>query len=357
MRRICNSQADPLINVGTEQMTGNNQRRRDTLWQGLGGVFAAAVGSNSVALAQVRARKRSLRFAHLTDVHLGPTLDAAKGFAACLAQVQSLADPPEFIMTGGDDVYDAFGSDKAATAAQWKLWSALLKAHCNLPLEHCIGNRDIWGWDRKKSNTRGTEPLWGKAWALDALGLDRSYRSFDRGGWHFVVLDSIGAIKAKFTGEGFQARLDDDQFEWFATDLAANRNKHTLVVSHAPIMSACVYLDGPYEKSGDWVVPGAWMHIDARRIVDLFLSNPQVRACISGHIHQVDRVDYQGVSYFCNGAVCGDWWKGPNLRCDCGYALVDLYDDGVVESNYRTYGWKYAHAAAQRPDAGHPPLR
>ena len=315
--------------------------RRDILLGSVGGAIAAIASSTSGALPQVRDRRRALRFAHLTDSHLGPALHAAQGFAACLTHVQSLAEPPQFIMTGGDNIYDAFGADADATRALWNLWNRQLKDHCSLPLEHSIGNRDIWGWDKKMSRTTGVEPLWGKAWALDALGLDRSYRSFDRSGWHFVVLDSIGSVNDDAADDGFQARLDDEQFDWLATDLAANREKHTLVVSHAPIMSACVYFDGPYEKSGEWVIPKAWMHTDARRIKDLFLMHPQVKACISGHIHQVDRVDYLGVTYYCNGAVSGDWWKGPNLQCEAGYAVVDLYDDGSVENTYLTYGWNY----------------
>lgn len=283
-------------------------------------------------------RERALRLAHLTDTHLGPERGAPEGLAACLAHAQRLKDPAELVVTGGDNIASAIDADADRTRSLWYLWNRQLRDHCSLPVEHCIGNRDIWGWDKAKSRTTGAEPRWGKAWALEAMGLERPYRSFDRAGWHFVVLDSIAPAEG---GYGFVARLDDAQFEWLRGDLAANRDRHTLIISHAPILSACVYLDGPYEQTGDWVVPGAWMHVDARRLVDLFAEHRQVRACLSGHIHQVDRVVYEGVSYFCNGAVCGNWWKGPNLRCDSGYAVVDLYIDGTVECQYQTFGWAY----------------
>ena len=53
-----------------------------------------------------------------------------------------------------------------------------------------------------------------------------------------------------------------------------------------------------------------------------------------------DRVDFQGVSYLCNGAVCANWWKGRHQECDEGYALLNLFDDGSFEHEYVAFGWK-----------------
>ena len=74
--------------------------------------------------------------------------------------------------------------------------------------------------------------------------------------------------------------------------------------------------------------------------VKLFERHRNVRTCLSGHIHEVDRVDYQGVSYYCNGAVSGAWWKGKHHDCSEGYAMMNLYDDGTVEREYVPYGWR-----------------
>jgi Icc protein len=82
------------------------------------------------------------------------------------------------------------------------------------------------------------------------------------------------------------------------------------------------------------------MHIDARKIKQLFAKHPNVKLCMSGHLHLVDRVDFGGVTYFCNGAVSGNWWKGKRQDCDAGYAVLDLFDDGSFERQYIEYGWK-----------------
>src|SRR5690606_23551047 len=121
----------------------------------------------------------------------------------------------------------------------------------------------------------------------DILGLEKPYRSYDRNGWHFIVLDSVFP---KATG-GYTARLDDEQFEWLKGDLASVKSTTPIMVtSHIPIIAACPMFDGDNEKSGNWQVPGAWMHIDARRIKDEFRKHANIKLCISGHIHLIDQV-------------------------------------------------------------------
>lgn len=304
---------------------------------GMGLSGAVLAGSGAAVPARAAAgRKRVLRLAHMTDIHLQPERRADEGFTAALRHAQSLKDPPQVIVTGGDLIMDCFAADEARTRTQWDLWKRVLRAECSLPLEHCIGNHDIWGWNQKKSGTSGSEPLHGHKWAMEMLGLGSRYRAVDRAGWRMIVLDSTFRV-----GDSYTARLDEEQFDWLSRTLADTpRATPVVVVSHIPILSASAYFDGDNEKDGDWKVPGAWMHIDARRIKDLFARHANVRLCLSGHIHLVDRVDYLGVTYLCNGAVSGAWWKGPNQECDAGYCVVDLYDDGSFEHAYVTYGWK-----------------
>jgi predicted phosphodiesterase len=82
------------------------------------------------------------------------------------------------------------------------------------------------------------------------------------------------------------------------------------------------------------------MHSDSEKIKSLFGRHPHVKVCVSGHTHLVDRVDYNGVSYLCGGAVCGNWWRGRHKDCDEGYAVIDLCDDGSFDCEYVKYGWK-----------------
>lgn len=318
--------------------------RRDVLRVGIGAAAAGLIGISPESLlggapdspkVVTSARKRVLRIAHLTDIHLQPELGAAKGLAACLHHVQSLKDKPDLILNGGDAIMDSLATQRDRTKLQWDLWNKVLKAECSLPIESCIGNHDVWGWYKGDSKCTGDEDLYGKKWVLDVLHLARPYRSFDRAGWHFVVLDSVFNFNDRYIG-----RLDDEQFHWLEDDLAKTpKDRPVLVLSHIPILSACVFYDGELEKEGTWNVPSAWMHIDSRRIKDLFRKHPNVKVCLSGHLHLIDRVDYNGVTYMCNGAVSGNWWKGDHQECDEGYAIVNLYSDGSFDREYIAYGW------------------
>lgn len=283
-------------------------------------------------------RKRTLRVAHLTDIHIQPELRAAEGFASVLHHVQSQKDKPDLIITGGDLVMDSLAVDEARVKLQWDLFSKVLKGECSLPVEHTLGNHDIWGWNRTKSKLTGAEAGFGKQRALDQLALTRPYHSFDRAGWHFICLDSISPDPNN--PDGYIARLDEEQFGWLEGDLALVKpGTPTMIVSHAPILTVTVILGDADKKTLKREVSGGLMHADSPRLRALFARYPNIRLCLSGHIHRLDRVDFQGITYFCNGAVSGSWWKGPNAEATEGYALVDLYDDGTFVNQYVPYGW------------------
>lgn len=279
-------------------------------------------------------RKRVVRMAHLTDVHVQPEQDAAAGFVACLRHVHALKDAPGIILNGGDMVMDTLGTNWERASAQWAVWRRVLEEECSIRTVHCLGNHDVWGWDRKRSGCTGLEPLYGKRAAMDQVGLREPYYSVDLGGWLLVVLDSTRAVENGV----YTARLDELQLAWLTAELTSISPRIPVVIlSHIPILCGCAFLDGENEKSGNWVVPGAWMHTDARKLKDLFHKHPNVKLCLSGHIHLRDRLEYNGVTYLCNGAVSGAWWKGSYQETPPGYALVDLYDDGTFDCEYKTY--------------------
>jgi 3',5'-cyclic-AMP phosphodiesterase len=171
---------------------------------------------------------------------------------------------------------------------------------------------------------------------LEELKLTERFYSYDSNGWRFIVLDS--SFYAPSQPRGYMARLDEEQFAWLASTLASTpSDTHVAIFSHIPIISFSPFFDGDNETSGMWQVPGEWMHIDARRIKDLFHKHANIRLCLSGHIHLQDEVRYLGIRYFCNGAVSGGWWKGNYQEFPPAYALVDFYEDGSVSNQMIPY--------------------
>jgi len=292
-------------------------------------------------------RKRVLRVAHLTDTHVQPERSAAEGLAACLRHVQSQPDKPDIIFTGGDHIMDSMSKDLARTQLQWDVWRTVCKAECSLPIFSAIGNHDIWGWNKPGSKTSGDEPRWGKRWVADTLGLERTYHSFDRGGWHFVFLDSVQPENDPATKQQYVGGLDDAQFDWLQQDLLATATTTpVMLVSHIPIYSVAVLNGDAKDDTGAIRIPKGGMFLDYKRMKTLFRKHRNVKLAVSGHLHLNERIDYAGMTYICNGAVSGGWWKGPHIdECDAGYAMINLYDDGTFDNEYVTYGWQY------RPDA------
>ncbi len=275
---------------------------------------------------------RAFRVAHMTDFHIQPELRAREGVAAALTHMR--AHNPDLLLTGGDLVMDAFDQDHTRTKLVFDLFTGSIRDHWGKEAFHTLGNHDIWGWNKAKSRTTGDEPLWGKKYAQDALALDRPYRSIDRGGWHLISLDSI-----RPDGQGYTARLDDEQLEWLKGDLAAAKGRPILVVSHAPILTITCLANDDRVKDNAFTFSTSLMHSDSKTLHQLFVAHG-VKLCLSGHIHRLDRVETDGVTYICDGAVCGAWWEGRKNRCDEGYGIVDLFSDGSFEHRYHAYGWK-----------------
>jgi Icc protein len=322
--------------------------RREFLAVGSTAIGLTAAGCTQASAATPRSRR--LRIAHLTDLHLQPELQAARGVAACLAHVQTRpavsgseatdAVTPDLIITGGDTIMDAFAAEMARTKLQWELWRKVKADHCGMEMHNVVGNHDVWGWDRAKAGTTGTETLYGKRWVCDEFGRALPYTSFDRGGWHIVLLDSVFPHEQSYIG-----RIDDAQWDWLERDLAAVHPATPVVIfTHIPILSATpLAVAGPAAPEAAGIqVPGARIHVDGDRFQTLFAARRNIKACVSGHMHLVEQIDFHGVRYLCNGAVSAGWWKGKNRDTDFGYALVDLFDDGTVERRYVPYGWTAA---------------
>lgn len=281
---------------------------------------------------------RVLRIAHMTDWHMLPMSNAEDGMRRALRHAQQQADPPDVILNTGDCVMDALETDKGRAKDEWQTFQRLLEAECKLPIVHALGNHDVWGWGLSDAGIQG-DPEYGKAMALEQLKLQKRYYSFDRAGWHFIVLDSMfprnAVSKYAYIGE-----LDEEQRKWLQDDVQAVTAAGATpicILSHIPIVAACEYFDGPNEESGNWVVPASWMHIDARKFRELFLQSPNVKLCLSGHTHQYESLDYLGVRYVTSGAVCGNWWRGTYMDFPPAYVMVNLYSDGTADSTFVEY--------------------
>ena len=297
---------------------------------------AAVIGSSllpSLSFAE-DTRKKPLRFAHLTDIHIKPDIIPESGMAKALQHVQRLNQKVDFIINGGDAIMDALEASKANTQLQWNLFKNILLKENSLPIYHTIGNHDVWGWFVKQDKP-DNDRLYGKTWVVETLEMKNRYYSFTNRNWHFIVLDSTQLNPAG----GYIGKLDESQLEWLQKELAnVPANKFVCIISHIPILSICsgLFFDKT-EANGDLKIQRNLMHTDFLALKKIFVKYPNIKLCISGHIHLQDELEYLGIKYYCNGAVSGNWWNGSFQEFAPAYAVMELFDDGSSKRTMMKY--------------------
>lgn len=267
---------------------------------------------------------RSLRVAHITDCHTQPRIKTEKALKQVFRQINNMQDKPDLILNTGDSVLDANYAAPGFLKDCWDAWNDSIQC-CGIPVYHCIGNHDIW---KEEDTTDEAVILQGKRACMQQLSMQSSYYSFEKNGWKFIALDSIGVD---------EYALDDRQFTWLKYELDNSRNHPVCVFSHVPIISAASMMYAMERRSGKDGILRKEMHADAKRLKDLFFKHPEVKLCLSGHVHYIDEVDYLGVKYMCNGSVSGNWWKGSLDEFPPAYAIIDLFSDGSIRKQLIYY--------------------
>ena len=293
---------------------------------GAAGTAAALSRGSSIAAQKAGAAPQDFDFLFLTDCHLQPELEAAKGCAMAFRKMSAVK--AEFAIQGGDHIFDGLGVPKARSISLFDLYDKT-QQDLSLKVYHAIGNHDVVGI-YTQSGMEPTDPLYGKKYYEEHIG--QTYYSFDRKGVHFIVLDSIGITPDR----GYEGRIDAAQLQWLAADLKAQAaGTPIIVVSHIPIVTAFAsYVPVPAtpEKHNGLSVA------NADEVIPLFEGH-NVLAVLQGHTHINERVEWHGVPYITSGAVCGNWWQGIRMGTPEGFTVVSLRG-GKLTTRYEMYGFK-----------------
>lgn len=285
------------------------------------GIAAGTVLTSTSVLAGNTTRKPVLKVAHITDVHIRPEENVPERAINWLAKVKE--HQPDFFLNGGDSIHDASygGVSRERTLEQWEVWDQFRESISEFEVYSCIGNHDPW-WDVPSKE----DEMYGKPYVVSRLGIPSAYYSFNKGNWHFIVLDG--------NHEGIS--LGPEQMDWLADDLSSlTPGTPTLVMSHFPITSVTGALVGGQHK-------------DQKELNALFYKHQdKVKVCLSGHQHLLDRAWYNGVQYFCNGSLSGFWWgegdgqsagKQYYQETPPGYAILELFENGDLTNTYYPLG-------------------
>jgi 3',5'-cyclic AMP phosphodiesterase CpdA len=264
-------------------------------------------------------------FVFMTDIHVQPELDAEEGFSMAVDRVNRLS--PDFVITGGDLVMDVLGVTYGRADSLYRIYEKL-SAGIDAPLYNTIGNHEIYGW-YEESGADPSHPEFGKKMYRKRLG--RTYYSFDYGGWHFLVLDSV----EREGDRGYVGKVGKDQLEWIRRDLSGVQVDTPIAVcTHIPLVSVMPQLrEGP----GTGISPSEVI-TNSREVLELFAEH-NLKLVLQGHLHLVEEIRVSGVTFITAGAVSGRWWKGPRRGIEEGFAFITV-NGGDFDWKYINYGWE-----------------
>jgi 3',5'-cyclic AMP phosphodiesterase CpdA len=301
--------------------------------------IAGATAASLLDLPSVKASPsdspQRFRFVHLTDIHVQRERDAHQGFAAALKAVESLKPRPDFIMTGGDLVFDVLEASPARARELFTLYKKVIADHTSLPVHNTIGNHDVFGWANKEGVTPRT-PGYGREMVKEFLEMEETYHTFRHKGWQFFCLDNIQPADDGL----YQGYLEDRQRSWFVAEMNKLDAKTPIVVcEHIPLITVTLFDHKEMNKGSGWRIGNNALCRDTADRLTI-LGSKHVRLCLSGHIHERDRIEYRGMTFINDGAVCGNWWKGIYRGVKEGFGVYDLRADGSFDYQYHEYGWK-----------------
>jgi 3',5'-cyclic-AMP phosphodiesterase len=277
-----------------------------------------------LTLAAASVAPANFSFVHFTDPHIQPELRAANGCRACFQKIQQLN--PDFVLSGGDLVFDANETSTTKAKDLFRLYRETLR-QIEAPVHTVPGNHDVIGLSNK-SDIPSTDPLYGKKYFEDIIG--KRYSSFNHKGWHFILLDSIGAT----ANRGFIGLIDDEQLQWLQADLKrTGTTTPTVILTHIPLVSAVLQIvPDPWKTSETYLVT------NASKVLDL-LQPYNIKAVLQGHTHIRETVIYNNTQFITSGAVSGNWWKGSRLGHPEGFGVLTV-NGNDISWRYESYGFK-----------------
>ena len=224
-------------------------RREFLKMAGVGGVVFASGLCRAQGATPAGGKYEDFYFVQLSDSHWGfqgpPNPDAKGTLQKAVAAVNSLSEPPDFIVFTGDLTHTTDDpKERRRRLSEFRdIVSALkVKDIHFMPGEH----------DASLDNGEAFKEFFGK-----------TRYTFDHKGIHFIALDNVSDPRAS---------LGDEQLQWLAADLKSQpKDANIVVLAHRPLFDLYPQWD--------------WATKDGAKAIDLLLPMDNVTV-FYGHIHQ-----------------------------------------------------------------------
>ncbi|TWT95743.1 metallophosphoesterase family protein [Neorhodopirellula pilleata] len=276
-------------------------------------VLGVASLSSSTLLADDEAPR--LKVGLVTDLHYAEKAPAGtRHYRETLAKLEEAArkfeqDKPSFLVELGDliDAADSVEVEQRYLKTINRPFSAICQDRHYVLGNHCVDtlNKDEF---------------------LGGVEQAKSYYSFERGGFHFVVMDSC------FRGDGepygrknfhwTDANIPTHELEWLEADLEIS-DKPVIVFAHQRLDVSNHH--------------GVKNNADVRKILQ---ASDKVLAVFQGHSHQNDLKEIGGIHYCTLVAMV----EGSGIENN-GYSLMEIEPSGTIHlTGFRkqeSYEWEH----------------
>lgn len=269
-------------------------------------VAGSAVGAQDFASAALRFdEKPALRVGIVTDVHYADTDDrGARNYRESLGKMTEAVDRLNQqhlnLAVHMGDLIDALPTPDATS--ERKFLKRINQEFARLKAErhYVLGNHCIFSL---------TKPEY-----LETIERPKSYYSFDKGNFHFVVLDACyrkdGVDYARRNFDYRDTDVPAAQREWLAQDLKATKHK-TIVFVHQRLDQAVGSEDAIFSSPA------------VRQILE---TSGKVVTVFMGHSHVNDYQTINGIHYCTLDAVIGGTGAANNA-----YSVLEVFPDGSLK--------------------------
>ena len=298
-----------------------------TLALGLGNAGAYAFAPKNKII-----KNNSVNIGFITDIHHGFCSDGLERPSVFIKEASSRK--LDFIVQGGDFCY----ATKEAQECM-DLWNTYKGEKY-----HVLGNHDMDKVTKKE--------------AMDFFGMEKNYYSFDKGDFHFVIMDGNYIMKdgkyedyanANFyIDQANRSLVNPEQIEWLKQDLEKT-DKQTIIISHQAFDEIWDGWSSPSRFAVRKVIDDANNRTDYQKVI----------ACFCGHHHVDDHSYINHVHYFqMNSAsyfYVGDGYGSDGSRAmykDSVFAFLTLDPSGHISIEGRKSSFMHPTPSEKNhPDA------
>lgn len=263
----------------------------------------------------------AFEFAFLTDIHIKPEMNAPKGFQMAIDKVNELN--PDFVITGGDLVYDTMRGNYEQSEALFTLYKKMSKGF-NMPVYNCIGNHDLFAIYEESPETEDHPDYKYGMWERH---FGDTYYSFDHKGWHFITLNSLDVTENK----RYQGIFHEKQLEWLKEDIAkVEKTTPIIITTHIPMICTYTQLNG-----GD----GSRTVNNASEVFKI-LEGYNLKLVLQGHIHWKEYgIVNDRFHFLTGGSIAGNGWKGRRHNTKEGFVKIKISGNDFAWE-YIDHGWE-----------------